>query len=511
MSNKKHYTSYPVIDIFAGPGGLSEGFSAFGRYENRQHFKIALSVEKDRIAHNTLELRSFFRQFHNGSVPESYYAFLRNEISIEDLYKKYPDEAKHAQNETWCAELGSGEEFNDELDARITKAIDGNSKWVLLGGPPCQAYSLAGRSRNKGVAGYIPEEDDRHFLYREYLRILARHWPAIFIMENVKGILSSSINGNSIFGQIIDDLSNPFNSLSQYRGSTNKAYKCYKIFSLVKEAKGKADLLGQSHNDAKDFVIAAEHYGIPQRRHRVILLGIRNDLLTVKPALLNIEKTISVSNAINGLPRLRSGLSKSNDSKESWKSKLNKACNSHWMKNVKIVAGNEVYKLMLKTIRSLNLPQKDRGAEFIKCSVTIDEDLKCWVVDPKIQGVCNHSSRGHMTEDLYRYLFASCYAKIHGVSPKLKDYPDDLLPFHKNVRDGHFADRFRVQISGNPSTTITSHISKDGHYYIHPDPSQCRSLTVREAARLQTFPDNYFFAGPRTLAFRQISNATQVI
>jgi DNA (cytosine-5)-methyltransferase 1 len=116
-----------------------------------------------------------------------------------------------------------------------------------------------------------------------------------------------------------------------------------------------------------------------------------------------------------------------------------------------------------------------------------------------------------MASDLRRYLYAATFAQEVGRSPKLADFPASLLPDHQNVHEGRrgkmFSDRFRVQLADNVSTTITSHISKDGHYFIHYDPVQCRSLTVREAARLQTFPDNYFFAGPRTEQYHQIGNA----
>ena len=124
----------------------------------------------------------------------------------------------------------------------------------------------------------------------------------------------------------------------------------------------------------------------------------------------------------------------------------------------------------------------------------------------------NDAARSHIPEDLRRYFFAACFGKLIRNSPSITAFPLALLPLHKNLQhkkpeDIVFADRFRVQLAHRPATTVTSHISKYGHYFIHPDPTQCRSLTVREAARLQTFPDNYYFSGPRTAQYHQVGNA----
>src|SRR6185369_16578315 len=129
-------------------------------------------------------------------------------------------------------------------------------------------------------------------------------------------------------------------------------------------------------------------------------------------------------------------------------------------------------------LAEISLPRADRGGEFLE-GESSPEYAPEWFHDSRVGGVCNHSSRGHMQSDLYRYFYAACYAKHHGYSPTLKRFPTDLLPDHDNVSDalesggGHFSDRFRVQVGSRPSTTVVSHISKDGHYYIHPDPLQC--------------------------------------
>jgi DNA (cytosine-5)-methyltransferase 1 len=142
----------------------------------------------------------------------------------------------------------------------------------------------------------------------------------------------------------------------------------------------------------------------------------------------------------------------------------------------------------------------------------LDNGAMLWQNDIRTPGQvrdvhANHETRGHMISDLSRYFFATLYGHFMRISPKASDFPDTLAPEHRNWRTGKFANRFRVQLWDTPATTITSHISKDGHYFIHPDPTQCRSLTVREVARLQTFPDNYFFKGNRTEQFVQVGNA----
>lgn len=452
----------PVVDIFAGPGGLGEGITSF-KYRNQDIFKIILSIEKDFFAHQTLTLRSFLRNFGENRFPKEYYSFVRGEISLEDLYSAFPKESELAKHEVWHGTLGEIDQA--KLDTRITDALRGFQNWVLIGGPPCQAYSTVGRSRNKGNKEYIPEKDDRHFLYKEYLRIIAQHWPAVFIMENVRGILSSKINGKLIFPQILSDLKNPAGVFKN--GEGEKQYK-YKIFSFTKHPDEGSAEGSPVYKNVQDYIIKSEEYGIPQARHRVILLGVREDCFKQTPPVLEKSKPVSVKKIIKGLPKLRSGFSKGEDSGDRWIKWLSKIPEKLWARE----GGGDgfdqkIRKQVVTDVKKVKLPEHERGGEFIPYRATVDY-LPEWYLDPKIKGVCNSTTRGHMDADLYRYFYASCFSKVKKNTPVLSRFPDSLLPNHKNAkrasRHGNFADRFRVQVSSRPSTTIMSHISKDGHY-----------------------------------------------
>ncbi|AOO80311.1 DNA cytosine methyltransferase [Bosea vaviloviae] len=495
--------TYSVVDIFAGPGGLAEGFSSVPGAEGKRAFKIALSIEKETAAYSTLRLRSFLRQF-DGNLPDSYYNLINSGKDEPDWAALDPERWKAACEDAWQLELGKEHpelRLNARLDS-IRSQSDGNV--ILIGGPPCQAYSLAGRSRNLGKEGYVASEDEKHFLYQEYIRILDRLRPVAFVMENVKGMLSSSVDGESrIFDQVLHDL----------RGETRGGER-YRLIALDPRSRKQLDL-GEPR--ASDFIVRAEDFGVPQARHRVIVVGLRSDLAANLPdsaladRMVRHNLTATVGNVLTGMPRLRSGLSQGIDGRQEWR---------------EIVEAAMAFVAELET----NLPDDlqtrfaDRAATYddifrrqndVPCrkahgagiSPSCPADLRDWLIDPKLTDLPNHETRGHMASDLARYFFAAVFAEVVGRSPKAADFPEELAPDHENWTSGKFADRFRVQRSGSPSTTVTSHISKDGHYFIHPDPLQCRSLTVREAARLQTFPDNYLFKGNRTQQYVQVGNA----
>lgn len=497
-----------VVDIFAGPGGLGEGFSAVIDKRGESTFKLVLSIEKDRVASETLRLRTFFREFRDR-VPDEYYDYLRGALDLNALYSAHPVEAKRSQQQCWNATLGPGGESVGSVRQKIREAVGRDESWVLIGGPPCQAYSLAGRSRNRGNKKYRPSKDVKQKLYLEYLQILAEHRPAVFVMENVKGLLSATLQNEKMYHRILEDLADPaFAIRREGRGTSFVRSGGYRIHPLIEPASTQAPNLNCS-------LIRAEAFGIPQARHRVILLGIRDDLAEecfgyLKP----LGVPVPAARVLRGLPRLRSGLSPSrDDSPGAWKECLSDQLSRRWLKaGVAKVDSSELARFIRRKLGRLSLPKAGRGREYLRSDHIAVEYCPEWFLDDRINGVCNHSSRGHMPTDLFRYFYAACYAEYYGRSPTLAKFPADLRPQHTSASSaieggGNFADRFRVQMKSRPSTTVVSHISKDGHYYIHPDPLQCRSLTVREAARLQTFPDNYFFCGNRTSQYTQVGNA----
>jgi DNA (cytosine-5)-methyltransferase 1 len=497
-----HLPMIPIIDIFAGPGGLGEGFSAFRDDRYDSVFKIKLSIEKDPYSHQTLKLRSFVRQFEPGNAPDLYYDILREGRSELELYDAYPIQANAADKESWLVTLGAVP--NRNVRAKIKNALGGIDDWVLIGGPPCQAYSSIGRSRNKGVLGYDFEKDERSTLYEEYLQIIADFWPSVFVMENVKGIISARFSDKKVFERISEDLADPVRAIGargRSRRKSGEKHK-YRLYAISPQSEPSFALDGLF--DLNDFIVLSEEHGVPQTRHRVFIVGVREDIAVVPKKLDRNPRQVSVSSVISDLPRLRSGLSRREDNPEEWRSVVRQ----HFSGLLKIV-DEEIAEVLLASYEKFERQRLPMGGLFVKSSRR-PKKYRDWYEDKRIGGAFNHEARTHMESDLERYLFCSAYTEAHGISPKLRNFPKRLLPNHKSAKSGNermFADRFRTQHRKKPATTITSHLAKDGHYYIHHDSSQCRSFTVREAARIQTFPDNYYFCGTRGSQYRQVGNA----
>ena len=492
-----------VVDLFSGPGGLAEGFAGYRDEQGNTPFEIALSVEKEPSAHRTLLLRAFLRKF-GDSYPSCYYTFLNDGGTEPNWPERYPEQWESAVRETLQMEIGTSA-ANAVVDARI-RAIRrrGGGETVLLGGPPCQSYSLVGRARNTGNASYDPMTDGRLFLYQEYVRVMEALRPAVAIMENVKGMLSARAGGRAIIDDVVK-------SLQCAAGPDS-----YRLFAVAGPETG----FWEHDREPSDFVVRAEKHGIPQARHRVIVVCVRQDIHKVVPVgeLLRLEgseQTVTVSEVIGDMPRLRSRISRG-DTESEWRDVVRAACEdigglpSSWTDSQLVQDGQpaEFQKAISRTLEHLRTEKRLHwngrvGGTEMSCR----SDLRAWIADPKLRRLPNHETRGHMRADIARYMFASAFAAATRLSPRSAHFPDALAPDHANWRTGKFSDRFRVQLGDRPSSTVTSHISKDGHYFIHPDPTQCRSLTVREAARLQTFPDNYLFRGGRTQQYVQVGNA----
>ena len=490
----------PAVDLFSGPGGLAEGFASCRDSDDREQFRIALSIEVDAAACRTLRLRTFLRKFGSG-FPEEYYEYLNGVRTKEpDWEALYPAQWSEACDEARQLKLGTPEATSilQSRNRKIRRAHKGRT--VLLGGPPCQSYSLVGRARTAGMEGYDSDRDERQSLYLEYARALGQLRPTVAIMENVRGMLSAKRSGRPVFPDVMEALGNA--------GGKGR----YHLFSLA------PDMVGRSWSDGLDpeqFLVRAEAHGVPQARHRVFVVCIRRDVARNLPEHLfpRLEPRaglVSVEDVIGGMPALRSRLSCADDG-QSWQRAIRGALSQ--VKDYRPPMARADDREFLCALKEARVHTRGPALPCAGAtgSTSLREscpaELRSWLFDANLSRLPNNDTRGHISEDLARYLYAAVYARAFGKSPRAADFPQVLAPDHASWGTGKFDDRFRVQVGPRPSTTVTSHISKDGHYFIHPDPSQCRSLTVREAARLQTFPDNYLFQGGRTSQYVQVGNA----
>ncbi len=513
--------SIPVIDLFAGPGGLGEGFSKARSAE----FQIAVSIEKDGMAFETLQLRAAHRALMKSGHADrttwhrwdSILARTPWNVVFEALQgsgdELIAQACSKARKEAWNLEMGPD---NRDLVSRGIRerlryvtgsgALPKNS--VLIGGPPCQAYSVVGRVRNRGTAGYRAEEDHRHFLYKEYLRVIQEFRPAVFVMENVKGILTSRVSDRHIFDTIVSDLKRPDLASGVDSGLG---------YTLVALPQGSTDLFEPA---PEDYIVEAETHGVPQARHRVIICGVRNDVFRKADFVGRLQSSPApnVGDVIEDLPRLRPSLS-FRGRETTWLDCLESSFMQDALEALER-SGNgtsrRIGRRMVDARRQIRgMPDPGVGEDRVITTsgeAPSPKALNRWYRDRSIGLLANHQCRSHMPSDLIRYLFVAAFGEETGESPRLSDFPSCLLPDHQNVDplapgDAIFKDRFRVQVRDRHSMTVTSHIAKDGHAFIHPSAMQCRSLTVREAARLQTFPDSYVFLGNRTSQYTQVGNA----
>ena len=398
------------LDLFAGAGGLSEGFIRAG-------FKPVAHVEMDTSACYTLRTRMSRHWLFDNNCENIYYDYLNRKISRDDLYKKIPENILFSIINEEISESRMCDIFK-KIDELNTGTID-----LIIGGPPCQAYSLIGRSSDK-----IKMKDDaRNYLYKFYALFLERYKPVYFLFENVIGLLSAKdIDGK----KYLDKMKDLFNKI----GYTIEYKK-----------------------------LSASDYGVLQKRRRIILVGKRNGEKELFPEPDIWHPDVKVNEAFSDLPSLLAGKGSDTPCK------------------LKNYSGQYLYQSF---IRNDNYP------------VTL------------------HQARPHTKNDLEIYRRV---VNAWNTGHKRLDYGSlpKKLKTRKNLTS--FIDRYKV-VEGdlNYCHTILAHIAKDGHYYIHPDVLQNRSITPREAARLQSFSDDYFFEADkayssRAAVFKQIGNAVPVL
>lgn len=395
------------IDLFAGAGGLSEGFIRAG-------FSPIAHIEMDKEAVNTLKTRMAYHYLLKNKKVNIYNDYLKGFISRDQLYKKIP---QNLLDTCMCETISK--EALQKIYSNIDALLQSKEVDVIIGGPPCQAYSLVGRSiksaqdKVKIENNEKIEDDPRNYLYKLYCDFLRKYKPKMFVFENVTGLLSAQ-NG-----------------------------KFYNNFKQLAKRSGYI---------VDDKVLEADKFGVKQSRKRVIIVGWLKELNLKYPEFKELIDKTTINEMFEDLPALEPG--------QTFNNYKDKKINNYLMKS----------------------------------KIRTKDDI-----------LTQHVARPHIDRD--RQIYKKAIEKWNNGHKRLHydELPEELKT-HKNRKS--FVDRFKV-VEGDTNTchTMMAHISKDGHYFIHPDIKQARSISVREAARIQSFPDNYYFEGGRTAAFRQIGNA----
>lgn len=400
------------IDLFAGAGGLSEGFIRAG-------FQAVAHIEMNPDAANTLRTRLAYWYLLNNRNLKPYYSYLRGKITRDELYALVPENYLSAVLNYTMSKKNLKQLFK-LIDNKLQAQGEDGHIHLIVGGPPCQAYSLAGRAKLRSLENATREkggqviDDERKYLYVLYCEFLKRYKPDMFVFENVPGLLSMD-NGQH------------WKAIQAMLRRVGYNIECREL-------------------NARDF-------GVPQERKRIIIIGWRKRTQHHYPEFQPVEADWTVSDILADLPPIQAGQQSKSYSRKR---------------------------------------RKPYVAEHLRTS----DDVLTW-----------HVARPHKEQDreIYRLAIHEWLDKGKHHRLQYHNIPEHLRT-HKNQTD--FSDRFKVVAPDIPYChTMLAHISKDGHYFIHPDINQARSLTVREAARIQTFPDSYFFEGSRTSAFTQIGNA----
>lgn len=361
----------------------------------------------------TLETRYIFHTFLNNNLIDMYFDYLKKRIAREDLIKIYREQFEPIPVINLEINENNVASTINMIEKKMS-SVNRKKVNVIIGGPPCQAYSIIGRSR----MGKKVETDPRNELFHLYFRFVNHFKPDVFVFENVPGMLS--VKNGRIWKNFID-LSN------KYGYSTHA-----KIY------------------DSSDF-------GVLQKRKRIIVIGWKNELKYTFKEFKKINPKAIVFDILNDLPLLISD--------ENLEVKKYVSIPSSYLINSGIRRENDI----------ITLHEYRKNNPYVKKIYEIA--IKKWNEEHK---------------------------RLH--------YSDLPLELRTHRKVDVFKDRYRVVAGELPySQTITAHISKDGNYYIHPDIKQLRSLSVREAARIQSFPDNYYFEGPKTSQYSQIGNAVPVL